>query len=170
MRSPRNIICVFLLALTVLFAACTSGGESGKGGGGNAAGQKVPSEIMEMESSLLEIMRQADLVPVIEKNAQQGGEAKKMTELTFDETTLGEVLKREEKAGSGGGGGEQQKLPEKSTEVWTTIKGAVTGLHDQWDRLEPQVMAEKISQDTIASFEETLDQLTASVTAGSSPG
>ena len=92
-----------------------------------------------------------------------------MTELTFDETTLGEVLKREEDTGSGGGG-EQQKLPEESAAVWSRIKTSVTGLHDQWDRLEPQVAAENISQETIAGFEEALDRLTASVTDGNSPG
>ncbi len=169
MITRKNVLCVFLLVLTVLSASCTRGGEGGSGGGGNASGQKAPREILEMESSLLEIMRQADLVPVIERSAQQGGEAKKMTDLTFDETTLGEVLKREEETGSGGEWG-QQKLPEESAAVWTRIKASIAGLHDQWDRLEPQVAAENIPEEAIASFEETLDWLTASATAGSYPG
>jgi hypothetical protein len=159
-----RIIALFVIVfmLSISLSGCTRSAREDSPGGNSP--KAAPREISEMETRALEIMQQADLIPVVERTVQQGEEAKKMTELTFDETMLTEVLKREAETNSGGGGGDQQSLPKDTGEVWTKIKKAITELHDQWDRLEPQVAGEKISQEMIDNFEEDLDRLTASGT------
>lgn len=157
MEFRKPILLLFLLLL-ILLPGCTRGAREGTPEGNSP--QTAPREITEIEAGTLEIMQQADLIPVIEKTSAQGEEAKKMAELTYDETILGEVLKREAEAASGGGE-EQQSLPKEPEEAWGTIKMAITDLHDQWNRLEPQVAGEKISQEMINNFEEVLDRLTA---------
>ena len=154
----KKSVFLFCLFLLILLPGCTRGAQEGSPEGNSP--QTAPREITEIETRTLEIMQQADLIPVIEKASAQGEETKKMTELTYDETILGEVLKREAETASGGNG-EQKALPEETDEVWNTIKKAITDLHDQWDRLEPQIAAEKVSQEMISNFEEVLDRLTA---------
>ncbi len=154
----RKIVLFMFMFLLILLPGCTRGDREDTEG---SKPQTVPREISDMETRTLKIMQQADLIPYIEKASEQGDETKKWEELTFDDTILGEVLKREAEDGSLGDG-EKQSLPEDAEEAWDMIKVAITDLHDQWDRLESHVTEENISQEVIDDFEEVLDRLTVS--------
>ncbi len=178
----KNSIVIILLALIIIFAGC--------GGADNPDENEqveMPTEIMEMESGLLRIMQQADLVPVVlaeqrrpynrtaeQTNEDAGDEAaeedsaeedetvvSQVDELTFEETILREVL---EKEGDAADATAEEELPESTEIIWNNIKETVAELHTHWNELEPLLVTENITQDVIDYFEEGLDNLTVFIT------
>jgi len=163
----KNIIFIVLMLLILSSAGCNVEENSEEN---NQEDKETPGVIEEMGSGLLEIMQQADLIPVIEMDEedqanrdaetgeQEGDEqegAEEVDEPTFEETILGEVLKREIETES-----QEQELPEDTEEIWDNIKITITELHDQWNELEPLLVRENVSGDQISDFEEDLDSLT----------
>lgn len=193
----KKTILIIILLFVISIAGCGSFpgcGTAEKKSDKNAQDKKeMPEEIMDMEASVLKIMHQADLIPLVElMSRQSGGEAggqgsgegggqnsggggeqeagggggqgqKQDVKLTFEKTILGEVLKREMEA-EGSNNEEINKIPENTEEIWNNIKTTVIGLHDQWNKLEPTVMQENIPSDTVNSLEETLESLTLAIT------
>ncbi len=157
---------VFVLLVTMFFlAGC--GGEK-KSEGNRQEQKEMPRAIMEIESGLLAIMQQADLLPATKTKAEQsqpdsnggkkeqenGESSTQVNELTYEETILGELLNAE------GVEMEEQQLPESTEIIWDNIKNALTKLYIQWNDLEPLLMEKAIPQAEITSFEEGLDSLT----------
>ena len=144
----------------------------------------MPGEILEMESGLLRIMQQADLVPIVfseqvqpdngaeeenevneeaeaepndedeEANGESEAAVARMDELTFEDTILWEVLDKETD------GTDEEDMPESTEIIWNDIKETVAELHHAWNELEPLLVAGNITQDVIDYFEEGLDNLT----------
>lgn len=186
----RIFIYISLVFLALLFTGCP---------------QEEPEEIEEekempeaiggIERGALEIMRLADLVPVIDKiqeqqvaeeteenqeqnedeNGQQDDEAEPEEQevfnqrqgqsqemVTFEETLLAEVLKREEEDEPEvlEERGEEADTPRNAEELWDNVKINVASLHDQWDELEPILIKENVPPDAINQFKEELDTLT----------
>ncbi|HHT46944.1 MAG TPA: hypothetical protein GX004_06585 [Firmicutes bacterium] len=192
----KKTILIIILFLVISIAGCggfPGCGTTEKNSDKNAQENKeMPEEIMDMEVSVLKIMHQADLIPLVELMSRQsgreaggqesgegggqgsgggeqeagggGGQGQKQDiKLTFEKTILGEVLKREMKA-EGSNNEEINKIPGNTEEIWNNIKTTVTGLHDQWNKLEPLVMQENIPSDTVNSLEEALESLTLAIT------
>lgn len=154
--------CIFMIVLFMMFVSIAIGCQREENPEENNSQEKeMPEAIEELESGALEIMSQADMIPVVDR-----GDREEQQEITFDETLLTEVLRKEEDAGSGGGtqGGEDeqdnQELPQDTEEIWDNIKKTIAQLHSNWDELEPQLNDENVSRDVITEFEETLDSLT----------
>lgn len=159
-----------LVSLLLLFVAgCPGGGDNPEGD--DQAQAEMPREIDEMNNELLDIMWQADRIPLAGQSSQQEGEdgqgAEQEQEPTFDETTLGEVLDREMEDEAGD---ENQTLPEDTEAVWDDIKMKITELHSQWNELEPLLVKENVSEDLISAFEEELDSLTTFSTSKNQSG
>jgi len=153
----RKFIPLLLVLALLLPVACT--GEKKKTPQNSGAVKTIPQGIKEIEGSLQEIMRQADLIPVIDKLSAGEGET---ADLTFEATTFGEVLAREVETG---GREKKQKPPQDEAEIWSQIKQKVTVLHSQWDQLEPDLMQKKVPAAVIGKFEDELDSLTLFSTA-----
>ncbi|MDO9535470.1 MAG: hypothetical protein Q7J85_09090 [Bacillota bacterium] len=173
MLFKKKYLVLTLLFLILNFAGCTAvpGCNAGEENSEPAQEEKeMPNEIKEIETAALEIMQQADLIPLVEvvsqksdedAEAEEEGEDQEV-ELTFEKTILGEVLKRELEAEDNDE--ESIQLPGDTEEIWDNIKINATKLHDQWNELEPMVIQENVYTDTINSFEEALDTLTVFVT------
>ena len=158
----RKHILLLLILILLLPVACT--GEKKKTPQNSGAVKTIPQGIKDMEGSLQEIMRQVDLIPVIDKLASGEG---KTADLTFEATTFGEVLTREVETG---GKEKKQKPPQDEAEIWNQIKQKVTALHGQWDKLEPDLMQKKVPAAVISKFEDELDSLTLFSTAQDGQG
>lgn len=154
----RVVFFCVLFMLPVLIAGCGIGGIGG-GGGGNSPEDnpedqvEIPPAITAMERQLLDIMQQADLVPVIRESSETGAEP------TFDETIMGLVLTKEIEEMNGPQEQEEQ-MPETEEEIWDRIKTTLTDLHNQWNDLEPVLRDKGTPRDNINQFENTLDNLT----------
>ncbi|NLM22665.1 MAG: hypothetical protein GX210_01055 [Firmicutes bacterium] len=142
-----------LLFLLLLGSGCPRGDE--KSGEKSSSGTPLPPELEQMENVLLEIMQQADLLPLVEQS-QSSGEKSREQKPTFDQTTLGEVLNREMQSGEK----TESKLPADGEQVWNSIKMNIVALHGQWDKLEPKLREQNIPRETVAAYEEELDSLT----------
>jgi hypothetical protein len=169
---------MILLLLTIVLFLAGCGGEDNPDQNEQS---EMPGEIMEMESGLLRIMQQADLVPAVlsEQAKSKSGEEEQaneetegneeeatgeseeavaqVSELTFKETILRELLEKEADADVID---EDEELPENTEIIWNDIKKTVTELHSQWGQLEPLLVDENITQEVIGYFEEGLDNLT----------
>ncbi len=153
--------------------------------------EEMPEEIEEIENRVLEIMQQADLIPVINmiseieedeenENEEENGEEdeegdenedeNEQEEYDLEETIiledvlLSEVLIKEMEAEDEENQEEKNQYPQNAEEIWDNIENTLLELYEQWDNLEPQLAGENISPDYINSFEETLDRLTISST------
>jgi len=183
MLDKKKTFFLTLLLLILLIAGCTRisgcGAEEENSEKNTQNQNEMPEEIDEIESALLEIMHQADLVPLVEVVSQQsGGEAEtgeqeskeseneggneeeesQEVEKTYDKTILNEVLKKELEEDNGSD--DNNELPRNTEEIWDDIKMNVTEIHNQWDELEPVLVQENMYQDTINAFEESLESLT----------
>ncbi len=187
MNLRKSSIVTLLLATIIFIAGC--GGESNPNENEQT---EMPAEIAEIESGLVRIMRQADLVPIVlseqaqpdngtaeqengetednaaktseedeENDEEARGESEevvaKLSELTFEETILSEVLEKETETFDMA---DEEELPESTEIIWDDIKEALAELHNHWNELEPLLVEENVSQDIINYFEEGLDNLT----------
>ncbi|WP_184310499.1 hypothetical protein [Anaerosolibacter carboniphilus] len=92
-----------------------------------------------------------------QEQSQSGSEEEKPKPMTIDEGILTELMKREK---SEEAENENQKAPKNLDEVWTTVNTTILGLHNKWNVLEPQLIQQGVSPESINSFETTLDTLT----------
>jgi len=170
MHFKKKYIFLMLLFLILNIAGCNliPGCNAGEENSEERSQEEkvMPNEINEIQTAALEIMQQADLIPLVEEVSQQSEgdpEAEEQeaeeVELTFEKTILGDVLIRELEA-EGTDDGESIQLPEDTKEIWDNIKINVAKLHEQWNELEPMVIQENVYIDTINAFEEELDSLT----------
>jgi hypothetical protein len=176
----KYTMTIMLLCLLFLAVGCPRQ-ENPQGGGQQQ--KPMPEEVEGIERSAVEIMTQADLIPLIAKvsppmQGEQGGTQQGVGEnqqnqggggvqgqketITFEETILAEVLKREQ-AGQVGGGqesGEGQDIPKDTEEAWDKIKMTLVELYNQWNTVEPLLVEENVPPEAINGFEEALDNLT----------
>ena len=166
MELKKTSITLILLMLLLFITGC---GEAGNQAEKQEEQKEMPREISELEKGLLSIMQQADLIPLMQlEQAQQAGQQEKEEEtlpegeLTFEETILAEILKKE---GEGVGLDDpEQEMPENTEIIWDNIKETVTELYDHWGVLEPLLVMENITQNVISDFAEGLDSLTVFIT------
>ncbi len=92
-----------------------------------------------------------------QEKSQSSGEEEKPKPMTIEEGILTELMKREKSKESEN---EAQKPPKNLDEVWTTVNSTILGVHNKWNVLEPQLIQEGVSPESISSFETTLDNLT----------
>lgn len=159
--------CLVFVLLVMVFLGAGCGGEK-KSEENRQEQKEMPRAIMEIESGLLAIMQQADLLPATKtkseqpqpdsnagkKEQEQGKSSTQVEELTYEETILGELLSAE------GVEMEEKQLPESTEIIWDNIKKTLTKLYSQWNDLEPLLMEKAIPQAEITFFEEGLDSLT----------
>ncbi len=183
----KNIMVLLLMALMLLSAGC--GGEDNPDGNEQV---ELPAEITEMESGLLNIMQQADLVPVVlseqaqpdngadeqtnkeaeaeeeetEENEEEPAGEDEAAVAQVNELTFEETILSEvlEKEGDAVDATDEEELPESTEIIWDNIKETVAELHNHWSELEPLLVEENITQDVINNFEEGLDNLTVYIT------
>ena len=148
---------------------------------------EMPKVIEELEKDLLKIMTLADKIPYFERviietekieeekkkeeaEMATGGEESKSQPkessqtpqvqpkpMTIEESILTEVLNKEKTSSEDK---EEEKPPKDITETWKSINTTTRGLHDKWNVLEPLLIQQSISPETVAEFEDTLDRLT----------
>ncbi len=185
----KKTVLIIILFFVISIAGC--GGFPGcgtvekKSDKSDQGKKELPAEITDMEISVLKILHQANLAPLVELISRQPGKEagsqetgggggqksgesaeqgqKEEIKLTFEKTILGEVLKREMEA-EGSSNEESKKIPQDTEEIWDNIKTTITGLHDLWNKLEPAVAQENVPADTVKAFEETLENLTVAIT------
>ena len=161
LKTKHLVFCVVLL----VFLGMGCGGE--KKSGQKPETQKTPPEAFaDIEKETLNIMQQADLIPIIEENMkkeekaasganQQENKAKtQISDLTYEDTLLGELLKTE------GLEMENKEIPQDTAVIWDNIANTITNLHTKWNELQPQVMKESVPPEKIDAFERQLDTLT----------
>ena len=159
-RKMIPLVALLLLLQLALSTGCPGGSREDNSEKNSARMKIPPPEVSDIENLALDIMKQADLIPAVERIAAQGEQSvDSVNQLTFDQTLLGETLSREMNAGGGGDQG-QEKLPRDSAEIWNRIKMNVADLHDRWDKLEPRLVQEKTADVIITSFEAELDRMT----------
>ncbi|MBS4025561.1 MAG: hypothetical protein KGZ96_07795 [Clostridia bacterium] len=147
---------ITMMVLFFLFLAVGCPKKENPQAGGEQQKQ-MPEEIGGIERSAVEIMTQADLIPLIERVSPVQAET-----ITFEETILTEVLKREQ-AGQAGDDQENeggQNIPKDTEEAWDGIKMTLVELYNQWNTLEPLLAEENVPSEAINEFKEALDNLT----------
>jgi hypothetical protein len=161
-----KIKCLILCMVFFIFLGMGCGG--GKKSSQKPETQKKPPEaFVDIEKGALNIMQQADLVPIIEKNMkeeqkeaeaganqQESKEKTRISDLTYEDTLLGELLKTE------GLEMENKEIPQETAVIWDNIASTITNLHTKWNELQPQVIKESVPQEKIDDFERQLDILT----------
>lgn len=158
MNRRKIFLILYLLSAAFLLSGCPLFNREDNPGENRQPARTMPPEIGIMEEGLIEIMQLADSIPVTGDSGDTAGEEKQQIQ-TFEETILGEVLRRE--AGEGDQNGEdQQYTPTNVEEIWDNIKLNIEELHDRWDGLEPVLDREKISPAVITDFEDGLNRLT----------
>lgn len=178
MLSKRKTFFLMLLFLTLFITGCSRffgcSAEKEKPEENSRGQSEIPEEITKIETASLEIMYDADLIPLVELLSKQSGEntgtgeqkteedKKKKTEqdveLTFEKTILGEVLKRE--LDMKNNDEKNSQLSKNTEKIWDNIKITVTELHEDWNELEPVLIQKNMYPDTINSFEESLESVT----------
>ncbi|MFT9497119.1 hypothetical protein [Anaerosolibacter sp.] len=89
--------------------------------------------------------------------APSSGEEEKPAPMAIEEGILTELMKREK---SDEAEQEEKKTPKSLDEVWTSVNGTILGLHNKWNVLEPQLIQQGVSPESMNNFENTLDNLT----------
>ncbi|WP_300300886.1 hypothetical protein [Anaerosolibacter sp.] len=89
--------------------------------------------------------------------APSSSEEEKPAPMTIEEGILTELMKREK---SDEAEKEGQKTPKSLDEVWTSVNATILGLHNKWNVLEPQLIQQGVSPESMNSFENALDNLT----------
>jgi hypothetical protein len=92
-----------------------------------------------------------------QEKSQSSGEEEKPKPMTIEEGILTELMKREKSEESEK---ENQKTPKTLDEIWATVNTTILGLHNKWNVLEPQLIPQGVSLESMNSFETTLDNLT----------
>lgn len=198
----KNKITVILIifAMILVAAGCeTQEEEEENGGEGNGIDEETLENLNETEDSVMEIMKYADLVPVLEgKVSPKKGEGEEEEEeeedeedekdegnenngeeeenyennsfkenVTFEETILGETIKREMEAKEDEEDNDENgedSLPGDAGEAWQEIKDTLAELRNQWDELKPVLKRENVRPGEIELFGETVDELTIATT------
>ena len=91
-----------------MFSGAGCGGGKNSGEKSQGENKELPKAFMEIENGVLSIMQQADLVPIVnelKEQSQEKGEggageqgakkSAKVSDLTYEDTLLGELLKAE---------------------------------------------------------------------------
>ncbi|WZL74584.1 hypothetical protein QBE52_07800 [Clostridiaceae bacterium 35-E11] len=92
-----------------------------------------------------------------EKPKEMSSSQEQPKPMTIAESILTDVLKREEVSSNAS---ETKKPPKDIAEVWKKINTSIKGLHYKWNILEPLLIQQNITPETIKEFEDTLDNLT----------
>ncbi|MCK4259456.1 MAG: hypothetical protein KAX49_10785 [Halanaerobiales bacterium] len=176
-----TIILLMIFCTLFIISSCTSKSEQSSPKSENSP-KPIPPEIEEMESTILKIMNQVDLVPYYEKQikekkleekeqkeiltAKEDGTEKKEEEfkpkpITTNDILLSEILKKEKPQEEGD---EEKKItiPDDIIFIWHEINTEINSLHDKWNDLESILLEAKSFPKELTGFKNNLNNLTIS--------
>lgn len=186
-----SIIYLIVLCSIIFISSCSQKSNESKPKPDNEV-KAIISMIEGLETGLIGVMRQTDLVPYFEKQISekklQEAEKKQMEILTAQST---------EKQGTSGGESEskgseefkpkpitindtllaeimkqeapeeekekkEEKLPEDIVFIWQEINTMINSLHNSWNDVEPKLIEKAVSSTALSEFDDTLNSLTIS--------
>lgn len=183
----RRITPVYLVILCLFFnlSACQNKPPEAKPAPTKDEFESLQSPLEDLETNLLAMIGQVDLIPYYEKQIQakkQQEEEQKQTTppvgakeqsvippkekftpepIMLNDALLKEVIKPELPEESRQ---EEEPLPDDIVFIWADINTQITRLHEQWNELKPKLAAAQVSETALTDFGNALNLLTVTAT------
>ncbi len=164
----HTALIIILLQLTLAMAGCRQGWFSSPSPGKQleetGGSEKVPEQLISIESSIEKIIKTLDGPAIVEEEEGKEGQQQGQEESGDTSREGQEGGQGQQKQGGGGQSGGQEKGQEKKApDPWKEIAPLINTLHFQWNSYVPMATKNGANMVLIENFSEALNDLSTTI-------